>query len=82
MWVLANGFYQMIKKGVTEFLEVVGQHDMLMPTKRRRLILLISFVALGTLAPYGFSSFVEYRQATLVVAALALLAGASTLWSP
>ncbi|HSB09065.1 MAG TPA: hypothetical protein VLM38_06100 [Blastocatellia bacterium] len=63
-------------------LEVIGSHQVVLPSATRRLGLLAFVCVLGILAAFAFPAFAGYLNALLVVLLLALLAGMSALWSP
>lgn len=72
----------MTSQELTQFLEAIEHYDVLMPTKRKRFMILSLVGFLGILAAYAFASFVGYYHAVPIVLALALLSGTSALWSP
>lgn len=54
----------------------------LMPSRRRRLVLIFVACALGGFVAYTQYSVVNWSGGASVIILLALLAGISTLWSP
>ena len=65
-----------IKQTTIEGCEVV------LPTKRRRLIMLAVAALLGGVAAYTFPNVIGWSGVTVAVLGLAMLAGISSLWSP
>jgi len=56
--------------------------QVVMPTRRRRIALLILASLLGALLAYSIPMLAGWKGGVLVVFAIALVAGVSALWSP
>lgn len=64
------------------WLETIEEYEVIIPTRRRRLVLLVIVCLLGGLVAYAFLPVVGWSNAALAVLVIALLAGISALWSP
>jgi hypothetical protein len=73
---------QSCEESAMSWLCAVEEYDLAMPTRLRRLTLLAVVGLLGLLVPHTFPATAGQSTQLSIVMALALLAGASALWSP
>lgn len=64
------------------WLETIEQCQVVLPPRRKRLVVLAFSGLLGVLTAYTLAPVVSWAQGEMVIMLLALMAGISALWSP
>ncbi len=64
------------------WLETIEERHLVIPTRRRRLAMLMAIGLMGGLLAHAFAPVAGWSNATPTMLGLALIAGISALWSP